>query len=263
MLLSRLLRSKPEVKPRLPPGERIYAIGDIHGRLDLFYALLVKINADLATRPAMRTRIILLGDIIDRGPQSRDLLELLSTMDDPDLLVLKGNHEAALIDTRRGDHGAAEMWAAFGGLATLASFGVDVASIHPEDTDDIIGLVRQVISDELASWLERLPLSVTAGSYFFVHAGIRPGIPIARQSADDLLWIREEFLLSPVMHGPMIVHGHSINQAGIDFAPNRIGIDTGAYRTGLLSALGLEADLVWTLDASEVKAPAAAKSCRE
>lgn len=248
MALSRLFRSKPVPKFRLPPGERIYAIGDIHGRLDLFYELLVKINADLATRPAMRTRCIVLGDVIDRGPRSRDLLELLSGIDDPNLLVLKGNHEAALIDVRHGDHDAALMWAAFGGLATLASFGVDVDSIDPDDSAAIIAIVRRVITDDVAMWLERLPVSFTAGNYFFVHAGIRPGVPIARQSEDDLLWIRGEFLTSRVGHGLMIVHGHSINQAGIDFAPNRIGIDTGAFRTGRLSAIGLEAEDVWTLD---------------
>jgi serine/threonine protein phosphatase 1 len=165
----------------------------------------------------------------------------------PELLVLKGNHEAALIETRRGNHGAAELWAAFGGLATLASFGVDVATIDTEDSAAIIDIVQRVISDDLADWLEKLPTSHAAGDYFFVHAGIRPGVPIARQSEDDLLWIREDFLTNQADHGMMIVHGHSINQAGIEFASNRIGVDTGAYRTGMLSAIGIEADQVWSL----------------
>ncbi|KAB7647920.1 metallophosphoesterase family protein [Polymorphobacter fuscus] len=245
--MPRLFRPKRATKPRLPAGERIYAIGDVHGRLDLLYALLTRISADVAARPAMRTRYVILGDIIDRGPKSRDLMELLAGLDMPNFLVLKGNHEAALLDVRHGDHDAARLWVTFGGLATLASFGVDIAALDPDDSDAIIATVRRVIPDSLAQWLEALPVSLTVGDYFFVHAGVRPGVPIARQSEDDLLWIRDPFLSSTADHGLMIVHGHSIHQAGIDFAANRIGVDTGAYRTGRLSAVGLEGDQVWSL----------------
>jgi serine/threonine protein phosphatase 1 len=246
-----LFQRKPAAKHYLPPGERIYAIGDIHGRLDLFYELMSKIGADLVIRPQMHTRIIVLGDVIDRGPHSRALLEILAGLDDPDFLVLKGNHEAALLDVRHGDRDAAAMWAEFGGLATLASFGVDIAAIDPDDSDTVIAAVRRVISDDLACWLEALPLSFSAGSYFFVHAGVRPGVPLSRQSEDDLLWIREDFLSSRHDHGVMIVHGHSINPTGVDFAGNRIGIDTGAFQTGRLTALGLEGDAVWSIVTGE------------
>jgi serine/threonine protein phosphatase 1 len=235
----------------VPPGERIYAIGDIHGRLDLLYELLTKIRADLAMRTAMQTRYVILGDIIDRGPQSRDVLEVLAGLRLPNLVVLKGNHEAALIDARRGNHDAAKFWATFGGLATLASFGVDVALLDHADSHAIIDLVQAAISDELADWLDELPISFTSGDYFFVHAGIRPGVPIAKQSESDLLWIRDAFLNSRTDHGRMIVHGHSVNPGGIEFTPNRIGIDTGAYRTGRLSAIGLEGDEAWSLQTGE------------
>ena len=239
----------------MPPGERIYAIGDIHGRLDLFLALMTKIHEDLSQRPVMRCRCIILGDFIDRGPQSRQLMEVLSESASTNLVVLKGNHEAALVDVRLGDHDAAELWVAYGGLATLASFGVDVDTIDPTDTGAIIAIVRQVISAEMAAWLARLPLSLAIGGYFFVHAGIRPGVPIARQSERDLLWIRDEFLTSTIDHGLRIVHGHSINRAGIDFTANRIGLDTGAYETGRLSAVALEGSEVRSIDTGDEAEP--------
>lgn len=251
MSIAKLLRRKAVQPGTLPPGERIYAIGDIHGRLDLFRDLMAIILADLEQRPAMRTRYVVLGDLIDRGPQSRELLELLMTLKDRDLVVLKGNHEAALLDVRAGDHDAAEMWASFGGMATLASFGADIDAIDPTDSAEIISLVRSLISDDQAAWLAGLPISFKLGGYFFVHAGIRPGISIARQSERDLLWIRDDFINSTADHGAVIVHGHSINRGGIDFAPNRIGLDTGAYCTGRLSALGMEGDSVWALSTGD------------
>lgn len=258
MSIAKLFRRKTVPPGTLPPGERIYAIGDIHGRLDLFRELMALIVADLERRPAMRTRCVILGDVIDRGPQSRELLELLIGLKDRDLVVLKGNHEAALMDVRAGDHDAAEMWAAFGGVATLASFGADVDAIDPTDSAEIISLVRKLISDDVAAWLAGLPVFLKLGGYFFVHAGIRPGVPIARQSERDLLWIREDFIASTVDHGVMIVHGHSMNPGGIEFAPNRIGLDTGAYCTGRLSALGLEGDAMWSISTGDDTAAEAA-----
>ncbi len=245
MLLARFLH-RNVAQPGLP-GERIYAIGDIHGRLDLFEELLARIERDSAARPPLPTRCIVLGDFIDRGPQSRALIERLAGLDPARFVVLRGNHEAALLDTLHGDHDAAELWARFGGVATLTSFGVPADSIDAEDSGALIALARRVIPAPLVDWLAQRPLSVSAGGYFFVHAGVRPGVALARQAEADLLWIRDDFTRSQAAHGAIIVHGHSIREAGVEIMPNRIGVDTGAYRTGRLSAVGLEGDAVWTL----------------
>lgn len=246
MSFSRIFGRK-SAKTGLPPGERIVAIGDIHGRLDLLHELLTLIVADQKLRPPMRTRCVILGDFIDRGPQSRELIEMFAGLKSRDLIVLKGNHEAALLDALRGDHQAAEVWARFGGIQTLASFGVDVETIDIEDTTRLIAVLRRAIPKSISKWMERLPLSLSVGGYVFVHAGIRPGIPLNRQAEADLLWIREAFTASDVDHGAVIVHGHSIREAGVEITHNRICVDTGAYRTNLLSAVTLEADQIWTL----------------
>ncbi|GGI67686.1 metallophosphoesterase [Polymorphobacter multimanifer] len=262
MPLKTLLRRKASTQGL--PGERIYAIGDIHGRLDLLDELMARIDRDMASRPPMRTRCVILGDFIDRGLQSSAVMTRLAELDPDKYIVLKGNHEAALLDTLRGDHDAAEVWARFGGVATLASFGVSADSIDPEDSGQLISLARRVIPAPLADWLAQRPLSFRAGGYYFVHAGVRPGVALARQTEADLLWIRDMFTESDADHGAIIVHGHSIREAGAEIMPNRIGIDTGAYRTGRLSAVGLEGDQVWTLatgsaPSAELLVPAAAR----
>ncbi len=262
MPLSSLIRRKAVTQGL--PGERIYAIGDIHGRLDLLEDLLARIHRDTAARPPLPTRCIVLGDFIDRGPQSCEVMARLVGLDGPGCLVLKGNHEAALLDTLRGDHDAAELWARFGGVATLASFGVPAADIDPDDSSQLIALARRAIPAPLAEWLARRPLSLRAGGYFFAHAGVRPGTALTRQVEADLLWIREDFTDSDAAHGAVVVHGHSIREAGVEIRANRIGLDTGAYRTGRLSAVGLEGDEVWTLAtgadrSSDYPVPAAAR----
>lgn len=246
MNLSRYIGRKP-AQPGLLPGERIVAIGDIHGRLDLLHDLLERIIATLAVRPALRTRCVILGDFIDRGAHSRELIEMFRSLKSRDLVVLKGNHEAALVDAMLGDHHAAEVWARFGGIETLASFGVDVTAIDVEDSSELIACIRAAIPEGVGKWLARLPLTFRAGGYVFVHAGIRPGVPINRQAASDLLWIREAFTESDADHGAVIVHGHSIREAGVEITANRICVDTGAYRTGRLSAVVLEGDQITPL----------------
>lgn len=225
----------------MPAGERIYAIGDVHGCFDLLFKLTRAILADVKQRPVAQSRIVVLGDFIDRGPDSAKVVEVLTTLrKDERVVVLKGNHEAALVEGIRGNRSALEAWIDFGGDATLRSFGARDDDIWPADTRRLVDGVRRIIPDSLIDWLDGLPLSYSAGPYLFVHAGVRPGVALHSQDPDDLVWIRSEFTNSTADHGAIIVHGHTISEH-VSVLPNRIGVDTGAYRTGRLSAIALDA----------------------
>jgi serine/threonine protein phosphatase 1 len=249
MLIRPSLKQTPTL-PALPHGERVYAIGDIHGRYDLLCRLMFAIEEDTARRPAAQTRIVVLGDFIDRGPATAKVIAVLSALrESAGLIVLKGNHEAALVDGVRGDRAALEAWIEYGGDETLRSFGASDEDIWPADTRMLISAVRKIIPERVIEWLSDLPLSHRAGSYLFVHAGIKPGVAFAKQRPDDLIWIRDEFIDSTADHGAIVVHGHTISER-VCVLPNRIGVDTGAYRTGRLSAVGLEGGEIWTIEAS-------------
>lgn len=240
-------------KPTMPSGERIYAIGDIHGRFDLLFQLMRSIVKDVNMRPRAQKRIVILGDFIDRGPNSAKIIEALSALSADDrMVVLKGNHEAALVDGIRGDRSALEAWIDFGGDATLRSFGARDDDIWPADTRKLVDNVRRIIPPAVVDWLESLPVTYRAGSYLFVHAGIKPGVALTKQHENDLLWVRDEFTSSTADHGAIVVHGHTIS-ARVCVEPNRIGVDTGAYRTGRLSAVALEGGDHWIIEASQAK----------
>ena len=233
--------------PALPAGTRVYAIGDVHGEALLLSRLLARIEADNAARGPSDTAIVLVGDVIDRGPFGAELATALSRLTDPRFTVLKGNHEAAMVAAWDGDEEAAIHWLRYGGDATLAGFlGAPAPSIDDEPAH-IWSTIRRAVPLGVINWMRELPLTLTLGDYLFVHAGIRPGIAIDRQHPADLLRIREPFLSSPRAHGRIVVHGHSKTGGEIDRRDNRIGIDTGAYDTGILTALGLERDEQWTL----------------
>lgn len=240
------LRRRP--KPALSGG-RTYAIGDVHGRLDLLHELSGLIEDDTATRPpAQPVRIVLLGDFIDRGPHSQALIDLCMRLTaETSAIVLKGNHEATLVDVWRGNHDALEMWLAHGGAATLSSYGVDVETLDPDDWQAWMRATRRAIPAEAIDWLDRLPTWLAIDRHYFVHAGIRPGIPLEEQRDEDRLWIRDEFVDSTDDHQAIIVHGHMIESDTVRIRPNRIGVDTGAYRTGRLSAVAIEGDEQWVL----------------
>lgn len=246
----RTLFRRRETHTGLPPGQRIYAVGDIHGRLDLFADLLLRIEDDLVGREDTATTLVVLGDFIDRGPEAARLIEVFMSERSCDrLVVLLGNHESALLDALRGDFDALDMWVAHGGTATLESFGVRRETVEQADSRSLLALVRSAIPAHVIDWLTGLPLSHRVGGYFFVHAGVRPGVPLARQSPDDLLWIRNDFTDSDADHGAVVVHGHTVEEPGIRIEANRIGVDTGAYRTGILSAVALEGDRSWQIQA--------------
>lgn len=227
--------------PATARGDRIYVVGDVHGRLDLIRALFAKIAAHLKTLPRARTvHVVLLGDLVDRGPDSAGVLKFVFDLQkrSDSLIVLKGNHEEMMLRAIDGEPGLMAAWLRSGGDATFRSFGIE----PPIGDEDLLPATRKIaatVPGEMLDWLRALPLTAKSGDYLFCHAGIRPGIAINRQSRDDLLWIRREFLEDDTDHGLVIVHGHSVSRE-VEMRHNRIGIDTGAYRTGVLTGLYLE-----------------------
>jgi serine/threonine protein phosphatase 1 len=212
----------------------IYAIGDVHGQLDALRALTEEVAAHHRFRhPDAPGLIIQLGDMIDRGPRSANVLRLCKDGFPLPSITLKGNHEALMLRAlEEGAGGEAwQVWLGNGGEETCASFGVDPVSGKPSELEKAMG-------KELLAWLRDLPLSHRAGPYLFVHAGIRPGVPLGEQSDHDLLWIRERFLQSELDHGVTVVHGHTPTEKPVRRS-NRIGIDTGAGWGRKLTAVKL------------------------
>jgi serine/threonine protein phosphatase 1 len=227
---------------------RLYVVGDIHGRADLLQSVQAQVEADAARHPDRERWLIFLGDYVDRGPQSREVLEHLSGPPAAGLnrCCLMGNHEQALLSFL-ADPVAGAHWLEFGALATLSSYQV---APPPADVDGLLAAaaaLRAALPAHQRAFLEQLELSRRFGDYLFVHAGIRPGLPLTAQTPQDLLWIREPFLSARRPHPLMVVHGHHITEA-IDVRANRIGVDTGAYATGRLSCLVLEGTGRWLLD---------------
>lgn len=226
---------------------RIYAIGDVHGHKTLFLRLIDRIGDDAEARGPRSTRLVILGDFIDRGPDAAGMIKVLMRLDqEPNVIVLKGNHEAAMADALDGDHDALDLWLAHGGTQTLHSFGVDVDALEIDDSLAVLRAARAAVPATVLRWIKRLPTFVRYGDYYFVHAGIDPAIALDRQTDEARLWITDAFTDSMADHGATIVHGHTI-YPGVVVLPNRIGVDTGAYRTGRLSAVGIENGAVWTL----------------
>ena len=225
-------------------GERIYAIGDVHGSYKELRSVLGLIENHVEKLPkAASTHIILLGDLIDRGPDSAKVLEYLYKLQrqTKNVVVLMGNHEELMLRALDGEAGMLRAWMRTGGDTTLRSFGIEPPS-RDDDPREALDLVRRTIPAEWVAWIRALPLTARSGDYLFCHAGIRPGVALKRQKRADLLWIRDEFLNDDeTRHEAIVVHGHSISTE-VEMRPYRIGIDTGAYRTGTLTALYLEGE---------------------
>jgi serine/threonine protein phosphatase 1 len=230
----------------LTDGHRIYAVGDIHGRLDLLTAVLARIRADLAARPHPRPRLIFLGDYIDRGPDSRSVIEALLALEaaGPPASFLLGNHDSYvrpyLEDPDWYDRSFHWLHDNMGGTATLASYGVHASLGRP---DQARAAFAAAFPETHLAFLDACARWIRVGGYLFVHAGIRPGLPPEAQDPDDLIWIRQGFLDSTEDFGFKVVHGHTIVPA-VEHHANRIAIDTGAVRTGNLSCLVLEGEEV-------------------
>ena len=222
---------------RPSPSERIYAIGDIHGRLDLLDRAIAAIRRDVEERgPAALT--VTLGDYIDRGPQSRGVLDRLVENPFPTSYVaLKGNHET-MLEAFLADPATGPYWRQQGGLETLKSYGILVGGLMGTSFAAASDQLRATLPAAHAQFLNSLKTSLSCGKYFFCHAGVRPGVPLERQSDEDLLWIRDEFLGSNMDFGKIVVHGHT-PVAEPEVRANRIGIDTGAYFSGRLTCVAL------------------------
>lgn len=241
-------------RARGPEGWRAYAVGDVHGRLDLLNGALARIAADHRGRGGeARPLLVFLGDLIDRGPHSAQVVERVRNNPLPGFrtIVLAGNHEEVLlrlIDERQP--GLLAKWLGFGGDACVRSYGGDPELLATLPEREALQRLQALIPEEQINFLRDLGDTFTFGDYLFVHAGIRPGIKLAAQSPADLRWIRNPFLNDSRDHGCLVVHGHTISEE-IDERPNRIGIDTGAYHSGVLSVIGIEGDQRWFIQEIE------------
>jgi serine/threonine protein phosphatase 1 len=230
------------IPPSVPEDSRLYAVGDIHGRTDLLTRMLARIAEDAAAGAPGRRVLIFLGDYVDRGPDSAGVLDILidHIPDGFESVFLMGNHEQFMLDfLDKGIMG--ESWLSNGGRATFSSYGLDALGffLGNRTLADLRADLMEALPDRHRRFLDGLRPCHREGDYFFVHAGVRPGIPLERQDPFDLLWIRGLFLNSRQDFGAVVVHGHSIEPEP-DVHANRIGIDTGAYQSGRLTCLVLE-----------------------
>ena len=241
---------EPEPWASIPPEERVYAIGDIHGRHDLFTRLLTAIDDDDAERPAARTTLILLGDLIDRGPDSAAVIEdALELCRHCNARILSGNHEEMFLlsfynlDVFRN-------FLRVGGRETVLSYGVDADAFARADLEEAQAMMRDAVPAAHREFIHGFEKMIRIGDYVFVHAGVRPDTALDEQTGRDCRWIREPFLSHAGDLGGMVVHGHTVTPEA-ELRRNRIGIDTGAYMSGRLTALGLEGTARWFIQASD------------
>ncbi|HEX7886687.1 MAG TPA: metallophosphoesterase family protein [Phenylobacterium sp.] len=245
-MLSRLLQAfkrRPDAPRASTDGRTIYAVGDIHGRLDILDPLLAQIRADVAAEPPKdKPVLVFVGDYVDRGAASRGVVDRvieLQAGDEFEVRALKGNHEEAIL-AFLDDPNFGPTWSEHGGAQTLTSYGVTAPMLRmaAEDWAKARDDLAEVLPKAHYDFLRRLELVAVYGDYLFVHAGLRPGVPIEDQEEHDLLWIRQDFLATQRPFEKVVVHGHTPEEEAF-LGQVRIGIDTGAYATGLLTAVRL------------------------
>lgn len=236
--------------PAIPAGERVYAVGDVHGRIDLFEEIISLIERDDARRGRARTTVVLLGDLIDRGHNSAAVIDRARRWGrNRHVEFIQGNHEEMLLVSRR-DTDALRSFLKYGGVETILSYGVGRDAMLSADIEDLQRLMNSAIPQDDFDFLESFKSMVRVGDYVFVHAGVRPDTALDDQDDADCRWIREPFLSYRGDFGGFVVHGHTITESP-EICVNRIGIDTGAYLHGTLTAIGLEDTERWFLQASE------------
>lgn len=231
--------SLPALSPQV---RRVYAVGDVHGRLDLLLRMEALIRADLGRFPVDTALVCCLGDLVDRGPDSAGVVEHMSRPPADGLRrrCLRGNHEQRMLDFLRAPVRYGPGWLTYGGREALRSYGVEVpAEVEPDQLVDAAGALRARLPAHHLRYLRELPVGLRWGRYLFVHAGLNPDCPLDAQPYDDLLWVREPFLECRRDWGYTVVHGHVVHPEP-QLMPNRIGLDTGAFWSGRLSAAALE-----------------------
>ncbi len=236
-------RAAAGVRPCVPEGMRIYAVGDIHGRSDLLDKMQMNMLEDASDAADKKIVQIFLGDYVDRGHDSKGVVEWLlkPPPEGWERICLKGNHEVMVLNFLDSPDIFRD-WRQYGGLETMHSYGVDLKNLRGEDAPEVLhGSFSKRFPEAHRAFFHDLPLSVEFGDYFFAHAGVRPGLKLENQLEEDLLWIRDEFLFSQMDFGKVVVHGHSAIEKP-ELLPNRINIDSGAYITGKLSCLMLDGE---------------------
>jgi len=249
--LKTLLRAQPERRSAaIPAGRRVYAVGDVHGRLDLFSRLAEAIDADDAGLELGETTVILLGDLIDRGPDSAGVIAAARDWGRRrQVRIIGGNHEELMLEALVSlDHLRAFL--KYGGRETLLSYPLCAKAYGEAGFEEVQALMAKAVPEEDLAFIRDFEDSIRIGDYLFVHAGIMPNVPLEAQQTDNLRWIREPFLGFSGDHGVVVVHGHSITDE-VEVRPNRIGIDTGAYYSGRLTALVLEGSTRRLIEARE------------
>lgn len=248
-LFKKTAASRPIDTARVPDGVRIYAIGDIHGRDDLLNALMTKIEADDRARGSADTQIIFLGDLVDRGPGSAAVVETALALKTAgrNVRFLMGNHEEVFVSAcRKSDPKVTRFFLRIGGEATLLSYPITRAEYMTLDMEQLTERLDTLVPREHVEFIEGFEDQIVIGDYVFVHAGIRPGVPLSDQKPSDLRWIREEFIGQRGDLEKVVVYGHTIYE-DVEERGSRIGIDTGAYDSGKLTALALEGGERWFL----------------
>lgn len=235
----------------VPSDVRIYAVGDIHGRLDLLEQLLEQIEVDDASRVVAETTVIFLGDLIDRGPDSAQVIQRLLELSkrSGQVRFLLGNHEEVFLKAMAGDPKALPFFVRIGGKPTILSYGISEAVYGASDYPELLDLMRKQIPQAHIDFLSGFEDLIVIGDYVFVHAGVLPGVPLDEQTSGTLRWIREEFLNHGSPFEKIVVHGHTITEQ-VDERATRIGLDTGAYSSGRLTAMGFEGTNRWVLQTS-------------
>ncbi len=247
--LRKMLRPEAEKpSPGVPAGTRVYAIGDVHGRLDLLEMMIAEIDADHARRGPAEMDLILLGDLVDRGPESAGVIDYVRELvAKREAVVLFGNHEEMFLKSFQSQD-TLRQFIRVGGRETILSYPIERAEYNALNIADLQKRMTAIVPEAHVAFLKSMVDCHIVGDYAFVHAGIRPGVPLDKQNAAELRWMREPFLSERMPHSHIIVHGHTITET-VDERSNRIGIDTGAFMSGRLTAIGLEGTKRWFLEA--------------
>lgn len=238
--LANLFRAKPaQAAPAVPDDTRFYVIGDIHGRNDLFEALILAIEEEATNAGELDLRVVLLGDLVDRGPDSALVVaNARAWRERRQVGIVAGNHEQMFLESFESTK-VLRHFIRHGGRETILSYGVPEDRYNEATIEELQDLMLQHVPQADREFLGSFDEMIIAGDYLFVHAGIRPGVELEEQSREDMMWIREQFLDHEGQYPYHVVHGHTIFEE-VDARPNRTGIDTGAYRNGRLTALVLE-----------------------